>query len=319
MLFHNEGSRGFRDVSGPSGIAAKIGKGMGVAFNDYDGDGFPDIFVSNDLMEQFLFHNQRDGTFQERAMEAGVALSEDGKPFSGMGVAFADYDNDGRPDILVTNLAQEKWALYRNEGGGQFSYATAATGLTALVARSSGWGVGLGDFDNDGYKDIVAARSHVLDNVEKIQPGLLYQEPPALYRNAAGKFEAVALEGVEPIAGRGAAIGDLNNDGVLDCVVTALGGHPVVVQGRKTSNHWLTLQLEGSRSNRQALGARVHAGDQWAYVTTSGSYLSASDARVHFGLGGRTSVTVEVEWPSGVRQVLKNVSADRIVHVKEPE
>ena len=219
----------------------------------------------------------------------------------------------------MTNLAQEKWALYRNEGAGQFSYATAASGLAALVARSSGWGVGLADFDNDGYKDIVAARSHVLDNVETVQPGLRYLEPPGLFHNAAGKFEPAALEGVEPIAGRGAALGDVNNDGVLDCVVGVLGGHPVVLQGRKSSNHWLTLQLKGSRSNRQALGARVHAGEQWAYVTTSGSYLSASDARVHFGLGGLTSVTVEITWPSGVQQVLRNVSVDRMVQVKEPE
>ncbi len=148
LLFHNEGNGRFRDVSEASGIASARGKGMGVAFNDYDGDGFPDIFVSNDGMEQFLFHNQGNGTFRERALEAGVALSDDGKPYSGMGVAFADYDNDGRPDILVTDLALEKYALYRNEGHGQFRYSSLTTGLAGLTAQNSGWGVGLRDFGN---------------------------------------------------------------------------------------------------------------------------------------------------------------------------
>src|SRR5229473_3247975 len=165
VLFHNEGGGRFRDVSAVSGIAAVKGKGLGLAFNDYDGDGFADVFVANDGMEQFLFHNKGDGTFEERAMDAGVALSDDGKPFAGMGVAFADYDNDGLPDIAVTNLALEKYALYRNEGGGRFRYASLTTGLAALTARSSGWGVGLFDFSNNGWKDLFVAQSHVLDNV----------------------------------------------------------------------------------------------------------------------------------------------------------
>jgi len=238
LLFHNEGNGRFRDVSAASGIAGMKGKGMGVAFNDYDGDGFPDIFVSNDLAEQFLFHNRRDGTFEECALAAGVALSDDGKPYSGMGVAFADYDNDGWPDILVTNLALEKWALYRNEGGQSFSYASLATGLAALTAAGSGWGVGLHDFDNDGWKDIFAAQGHVLDNVERVNSSLRYLESPGLYRNANGKFEKADLAEMPKIAGRGAAFGDLNNDGSLDAVVTALGGRPVVVRGHSSGNHW---------------------------------------------------------------------------------
>jgi len=319
LLFHNEGNGRFRDVSIPSGIASVKGKGMGVAVNDYDGDGFPDIFVSNDRMEQFLFHNRGDGTFEERAFDAGVALSGDGKAYSGMGAAFADYDNDGLPDLVVTNLALEKWAVYRNEGGGRFSYATLPTGMAALTARSSGWGVGLYDFDNDGWKDIIAARSHVLDNVERVNPTLRYLEPPALYRNAVGRFEACDLGPLPAVAGRGAAVGDLNNDGALDAVVAVLGGRPLVIMGQRNANHWLTLKLSGARSNREGIGARVRIGRQWVYTTTSGSYLSASDGRVHFGLGKDSRATVEIFWPDGKRQVLEDVEADRIVTVKEPE
>jgi enediyne biosynthesis protein E4 len=319
LLFHNEGNGRFRDVTALSGIAAAKGKGMGVAINDYDGDGFPDIFVSNDLMEQFLFHNRGDGTFEERAFDAGVALSGDGKAYSGMGAAFADYDNDGLPDLIVTNLALEKWAVYRNEGGGRFSYATMATGMAALTARTSGWGVGLYDFDNDGWKDVFTARSHVLDNVERVNPSLHYLETPALYCNAQGKFETCDLGPLPAVAGRGAAVGDLNNDGALDAVVAVLGGRPLIILGRRNANHWLTLKLSGTGSNRDGIGAKVRIGRQWVYATTSGSYLSASDPRVHFGLGKDTHATVEIFWPGGKRQWLENVAADRMITVKEPE
>lgn len=319
LLYHNEGGGRFRDASRSSGIGSLVGTGMGVAFNDYDGDGFADIFVSNDLREQFLFHNRGDGTFEERALDAGVALSDDGRPFSGMGVAFADYDNDGRPDVLVTNLALEKWALYRNEGGGRFSYASMATGLAGLVARSSGWGLGFQDFDNDGWKDLFVAQSHVLDNVERMNSSLRYLEPPALYRNVAGKFERADLGALPAVAGRGVAFGDLNNDGTIDAVMAVLGGRPMVLRGRPGRNHWLTLKLVGKASNRDGQGALVRIGRQWVYATTAGSYLSASDSRVHFGLGAEKSATVEIRWPSGRKQVLENMAADRVVTVKEPE
>jgi len=319
LLYHNDGNGHFRDVSSSSGIASMKGKGMGVAFNDYDGDDFPDIFLSNDLMEQFLFHNRRDGTFEECALKAGVALSDDGKPYSGMGAVFADYDNDGWPDILVTNLALEKWALYRNEGGKFFSYASLATGLAALSARSSGWGVGLQDFDNDGWKDIFAAQGHVLDNVAKINSSLMYRERPGLYRNVSGKFETAELREMPKVAGRGAAFGDLDNDGSIDAVVSVLGGRPIVLRGKPNGNHWITLQLQGTHSSRDGQGTKVRIGSQSVYATTSASYLSASDGRVHFGLGSRTRVQIKIQWPSGKRQLLEDVSVDRIIVVKEPE
>jgi hypothetical protein len=319
LLFHNEGGGRFRDVSEPSGIAAVRGKGMGVAFNDYDGDGLPDVFVSNDGMEQFLFHNQGNGKFEERAVDTGVAYSDDGKTYAGMGVAFADYDNDGLPDIAVTNLALEKYALYRNDGAGEFSWRTLASGLAALTAHSSGWGVALQDFDNDGWKDLLVAQGHVLDNVERINSGLHYREAPALFRNREGHFERVDAGPQPEIAGRGLAVGDLDNDGALDAVIAVLGGRPLVLRSAPNANHWLTVKLIGTHSNRDGIGARVSAGKQSAYCTTSGSYLSASDSRLHFGLGGDTRTTLEIRWPGGRRQRLPDVPADRIVTVKEPE
>src|SRR5258708_5202160 len=250
-------------------------------------------------MEQFLFRNKGDGTFEERALDAGVAYSDDGKTYAGMGVAFADYDNDGFPDIVVTNLALEKYALYRNEGAGQFRYASLTTGLAALTARSSGWGVGLFAFSNTGWKALFFAQSHVRGNVEKIHSGLRYLAPPAMVRNRAGKFEKVKLAGLAARAGRGAAVGDSNNDGYMDGVVSVLGDRPLVLLNRGHGNHWLTLKLVGTHANRDGAGARVRIGSQWVYATTAGSYLSASDGRVRFGLGSEKEATVEIVWPGG--------------------
>ncbi len=319
LLLHNEGDGKFRDVSGASGIASSLGKGLGVAFHDYNGDGFADIFVANDGMEQFLFHNKGNGTFEERALKAGVAYSGDGKSFAGMGVAFADYDNDGRPDILITNLALEKYALYRNEGMGRFDYASLSTGLAALTARSSGWGAGLYDFDCDGWKDLFVAQSHVLDNVEKIHSGLRYLEPPALFWNRAGRFEKAELADFPAVAGRGAAFGDLNNDGYIDAVVSVLGGRPLVLLNRAGANRWIVLKLEGLRTNRGGIGATVRIGNQSVYATTAGSYLSASDGRLHFGLGPEKEATVEIVWPGGRTQRIEHVAADQFLTIKEPE
>jgi hypothetical protein len=313
VLFHNEGEGGFRDVSMESGIDAVVGKGMGVAVSDYDGDGFTDIFVANDGMEQFLFHNERNGKFAERALDAGVALSDDARSFAGMGAAFGDYDNDGRPDLVVTNLALEKYALYRNEGDGRFAYVSLTSGLAGATSRSSGWGVGLHDFDNDGFKDIFAAQSHVLDNVERIHSGLRYLEAPALYRNGQGKFAAVDLR-LPAVAGRGAAFGDINNDGKMDAVVSVLGGSPLVLMNRH-AGPGVTLRLIGTRANRDGAGAIVRTGRQTVFATGAGSYLSAGDLRVH--LSG-TPATVDITWPSGRRQTEK-LAPGPTVTVQEKE
>ena len=314
VLLRNEGRGRFRDVSSSSGFAAVPGKGMGVAFNDYDGDGFTDIFVSNDGMEQYLFRNQGDGRFSEVALETGVAYSGDATTYAGMGAAFADYDNDGRPDLLVTNLALEKYALYRNLPAG-FSYASLSTGLAALTAPSSGWGVGIYDFDNDGWKDIFAAQSHVLDNVEKIHSGLRYLEPPALYRNTGGKFEKAGLAGAPAVAGRGAAFGDLNNDGSVDVVVAVLCASPLVFLNR-AATPGITLKLIGTRGNRDGAGAVVRSGAQHVYATASGSYLSSSDIRAHLAA---TGAPIEIRWPSGKRQVVAKVAHGGVTTVKEVE
>jgi hypothetical protein len=319
LLFHNEGNGRFRDVSVAAGVGTVKGKSLGVAFNDYDGDGFADIFVANDGMEQFLFRNKGDGTFEECALNAGAALSDDGKPFAGMGVVFADYDNDGRPDILVTNLALEKYAVYHNEGGGHFQYASLSSGLAGLTARSSGWGVGVYDFSNTGRKDMFAAQGHVLDNIEKVHSGLRYLETPAMFRIQNGKFIKEELGNLPAVAGRGAAFGDLNNDGYVDVVMSVLGGRPMIFANARAANHWLTLKLIGVHSNRDGAGAKLRVGNQWAYASTSGSYLSASDGRVHFGLGAESHATVEIIWPSGRKQVMEHVAADQILSVKEPE
>jgi hypothetical protein len=269
-------------------------------------------------MEQFLFRNNHDGTFAERALDAGVALSDDGKPISGMGVDFRDYDNDGRPDIVVTDLARQVYALFHNDGLGAFSYRSRETGLSMLTAASSGWGARFEDFDNDGWKDFFAAQSHVMDNVERIDPSLHYLEPPLFALNHAGRFDRADSGLNRAVAGRGAAFGDLNNDGRVDVVMTVLGGRPVVFNNRDTKGHWLTLTLEGTHSNRDAFGARVSANGQWQYVNSAGSYLSASDKRVHFGLGSDQSANVDIWWPSGTHQRLQAVRADQFLTVREP-
>ncbi len=319
LLYRNRGDGTFEDISKKSGITLKKGRALGVAFADYDGDGFTDIFVANDGMQQYLFHNRGNGTFTECALDSGAALSADGKPLSGMGTVFQDYDNDGRPDILVTELPREIYGLYHNDGQGFFTNRSLETGLGALTAGSSGWGVGLEDLDNDGWKDLLVAQSHVLDNVEAIDHSLHYLEPPLLALNQNGRFERASSGVTTPIAGRGLAFGDLNNDGWMDAVVTVLGGPPVVLMNRGGKQHWLTITLRGTRSNRDGLGARVNVNGQTRFATTAGSYVSANDKRLHFGLGPSTIANIEIRWPSGVRQTLTDIHADQFLEVREPE
>jgi len=319
ILYHNRGDGTFEDVSRRSGIASKKGRALGVAFADYDDDGFTDIFVANDGMQQFLFHNNGNGTFTERGLEAGAALSEDGRRLSGMGTVFQDYDNDGRPDIIVTELPREIYGVYHNEGKGMFSYQSLQAGFGELSSGSSGWGVGLEDFDNDGWKDVFIAQGHVLDNVEQIDPSLKYKELPLLAMNHNGRFERVDSGASAPWAGRGAAFGDLNNDGWQDVVMTILGGPPQIFINHGGKQHWLVITLRGTRSNRDGFGARVRVNGQTCFATSGGSYLSASDKRLHFGLGSATTATVDIAWPSGSHQTLNSVHADQFLDVVEPE
>jgi hypothetical protein len=318
ILYRNRGDGTFEDVSQRSGISALKGRSLGVSFADYDGDGFTDVFVANDGMRQFLFHNNGNGTFTELALEAGAGLTDAGKPISGMGTVFQDYDNDGRPDILVTVLPREVYALFHNDGNGLFSYRSLQAGLGLLSAASSGWGVGLEDFNNDGWKDIFVAQSHVLDNVETIDHMLHYKETPLLALNKDGRFERADSGVTTPIAGRGVAFGDLNNDGWQDVVVSTLGGEPMVLMNRGGAGHWLNITLRGTRSNRDGLGSRVVVNGQTRIATTSGSYVSASDKRLHFGLGPAETAKVEVYWPSGAHQTLEGVKANQFLEVKEP-
>jgi hypothetical protein len=236
-----------------------------------------------------------------------------------MGTVFQDYDNDGRPDILVTVLPREVYALFHNDGNGSFSYRSLQAGLGLLSAASSGWGVGLEDFDNDGWKDLFVAQSHVLDNVEEIDHMLHYKEPPLLALNRNGRFERADSGVTAPIAGRGAAFGDLNNDGWMDIVVTSLGGEPLVLLNHGGSANWLSIALRGTRSNRDGLGACVQVNGQKRFATTAGSYISASDKRLHFGLGAAEVAKVEIHWPSGIHQILESVKANQFLAVREPE
>src|SRR6202453_3351684 len=319
ILYRNRGDGTFEDVSHASGIASMKGRSLGVSFADYDDDGFTDIFVSNDGMRQFLFHNNGNGTFTECALESGAALTVDGRPLSGMGTVFQDYDNDGRPDILVTVLPREVYALFHNDGNGSFSYRSLQAGLSLLSAASSGWGVGFEDFDNDGWKDLFVAQSHVLDNVEAIDHMLHYKEPPLLALNRNGRFERADSGVTAPIAGRGAAFGDLNNDGGIDVGITSLGWRTLVLMNHAGTGHWLSVTLRVTRSNRYGLGARVHRNGQTRFATTSGSYISANDKRLHFGLGAAEAAKIEIRWPSGIHQTLDAVKANQFIEIREPE
>ncbi len=317
VLYRNRGDGTFEDVSVASRIAAKKGHGLGVAFADYDADGYTDIFVANDAIEQFLFHNNGNGTFTECGFESGAALSENGKALSGMGVVFQDYDNDGRPDLLVTQLPHEPYAVFHNDGKGLFSAQELEAGFGVLSGANSGWGVGLEDFDNDGWKDAFIVQGHVFDNVQMYDSSLRYREPPLLAMNRKGRFEKADAGSNVAVAGRGAAFGDLNNDGWIDVITTSLGEAPQCFVNRGGNLSWLTITLHGKRSNRDGFGARVQVNGQTRFATAAGSYLSSNDKRLHFGLGSAETADVEVRWPSGIVQSLRGVKSDQFIVVEE--
>ena len=327
LVYHNDGKGHFTEIAQKSGLAV-AGKGLGIAFADYDRDGRVDLFVANDSMPEFLFHNKGNGTFEEVALQSGVAVDSEGHSYAGMGVDFADYDNDGLPDIVVTDLASQIYALYRNNGDATFSYESYSSGIGLMTMKHSGWGARFMDFDNDGWKDLLITQGHDLDTIQLTFPDLRYKEPMLLARNTGKGFVDVSAQAGDVFqkawVGRGLAIGDIDNDGRLDAVVTTNdGGLHVLHNETESQNHWLTLELVGHRSNRDAIGAEVKLvtakGAQWATVTTAGSYLSSSDKRVHFGLGAEAGArTIEIHWPSGVHQTLKDVRGDRILKIDEP-
>jgi hypothetical protein len=327
LLFHNEDGKHFREVSRDAGLTMP-GKGLGVAIADYDHDGYPDIFVANDSMQEFLFHNKRNATFEEVGLQTEVAVDGDGRTYAGMGVDFSDYNNDGWPDLIVTDLGNEKYASYSNSKDGTFAYTTYTDGLGSITLLHSGWGVRLLDYDNDGWKDLFVAQGHVLDTIELTTPTLHYREPALLARNTGRNFVDVSTAaGIvfgERWAARGLAGGDLDNDGNEDVVVTTNNGPAYILHNETaTTNHWLTLKLVGTKSNRDGIGAAItlksSAGVQYATVTTGGSYCSASDVRPHFGTGSdRVIASIEIRWPSGIVQELSAVRADEVLTVTEP-
>lgn len=327
LVYHNNKDGTFTEIAEKAGLA-KPAKGLGIAISDYDRDGHIDLFVANDSMVEFLYRNRGDGTFEDMALVSEVAVDVDGRTYAGMGVDFADYNNDGWPDLVVTDLANQRYALYQNNGDGSFNYVSPNAGLAQMTLAHSGWGVRFLDYDNDGWKDLLIAQGHDLDTIELNFPHLRYREPMLLARNTGHGFVDVSAQSGSVFSqswvARGLAIGDLDNDGWLDAVVTTNDGPVHVLHNQtQTQNHWLLLKLVGHTSNRDAIGAEVElvtaAGSQFATVSTAGSYLSAGDKRVHFGLGKESVARrIEIRWPSGIRQSIKDVAADQILQIEEP-
>jgi len=328
ILYHNNGDGTFTDVSESTGIAGQIGKGMGVAVADYDGDGWMDIFVANDNARNFLFKNRQSKGFDEVGVEAGVAYTDDGIPVSSMGVDFRDYRNEGKPGIFLTALGGETFPLYRNEGNDLFTMDTYPANIGFSTYKMSGWGAGIVDFNNDGYKDLFSANSHVSENAD-IDPQQHYLQANAIFENMKDNtFQDVSAHAGPGLslraAHRGAAFGDLNNDGKIDIVVSVIAGHAELLYNTTANgNHWLLIQTVGTKSNRDGIGTQIKLTSQsgsvqFNQVTTAGSYASSSDKRVHFGLG-RDKVVKEItlRWPSGTVQTLHNVKADQILRVTE--
>jgi enediyne biosynthesis protein E4 len=328
ILYHNNGDGTFTDVSESTGIAGQIGKGMGVAVADYDADGWMDIFVANDNERNFLFKNRRGKGFDEVGVEAGVAYTDDGIPVSSMGVDFRDYRNDGRPGIFITALGGETFPIYRNEGNGLFNMDTYPANIGFSTYKMSGWGAGIVDFNNDGYKDLFSANSHVSENAD-IDPQQHYLQTNAIFENMKNNtFQDVSAHAGPGLnlraAHRGAAFGDLNNDGKIDIVVSVIAGHAELLYNTAAnSNHWLLIETIGTKSNRDGIGTQIKLTSQsgsvqFNQVTTAGSYASSSDKRVHFGLGrDKLAKEITLRWPSGTVQTLHNVKADQILRVTE--
>ncbi len=326
LVYHNDGHGHFTEVAARTGLN-KPGKGLGIAIADYNRDGKIDIFVANDGMDEFLYRNLGNGKFEETGVSANVATDDNGRDYAGMGVVFADLNHDGLPDIVVDNLALQSFAFYRNRGDGTFDYDSAASNISRLTMAHSGWGLATMDAANTGQSDLVAARGHVNVDIKKDNPQLNYLEPPMLLHNTGRTFEdassCLGEISTEAFAGRGLAVGDIDNDGRTDVVITANNGRAYLLHNEsEPKHHWLTLKLVGQASNRDAIGAEVHIttakSSQWATVSTAGSYESSSDRRVHFGLDTEEAVRkAGIRWPSGANEVVTLPAVDRFYIITE--
>jgi hypothetical protein len=334
ILYHNNGDGTFSDVSEASGITKANGTfGLGVLTADLDNDGWPDIYVANDSTPSALYRNKRNGQFEDIGIDAGCALSADGKPQAGMGIAAADYDLDGNLDMVKTNFAGDTPSLYHNLGGANFEDTTFTGGLGAHT-QFLGWGCGFFDFDNDGWPDILICNGHVYPEVEQLQTDAGYAQRKLLYRNQRnGHFEDVSMNGGSgistPSAARGCAFGDFDNDGDIDVVVNTINGRPQLLRcDSRLSNNWIKVRTIGTKSNRSGIGARIKCvthpapdrkpHEQIDEVRSGGSYISQNDLRVHFGLGQAEKVDLlEIRWPSGQIDTLKDITPNQLIFVKE--
>ena len=328
QLYLNQGKGTFKDVSEEWGIRAHVGKGMSASMADYDLDGFPDIFVPNDTEYNFLFHNVGGKKFEEVAFPMQVALPEDGVFISGMGSDFRDYNNDGYPDIVFLALERQTFPIFRNVGGKRFEETTAASGMRTECWKMAGYGPGFYDLDNDGWKDLFVTRGDVLSLA---MPGNTVDQPNTVFRNlgASGKWQPLTAEAGFDAApagrNRGVGFADFDGDGRVDLVTTEIDGPAHIWMNRSPGgNHWLDIALEGTKSNRDGIGARIKvtskSGVQYNHMTTSVGYASSSDGPVHFGLGADAKAdTIEIHWPSGIVQTLKDVKGDQVLRVKEAQ